>query len=342
MEPFYRKIFKSAWRISWKNKWLWFFGFFATFLGGGTLYETVIRSFSNLSEGRSIFYTLKEYANTSLLSVFSWTKIVDIWQTDKAVLIVSLFSILILAILATVFIILAIVSQSGLVKSSVLLHEKRKVKFKDAFSQASKKFWPVFGMNVLMKIVFLGVILFLAFLVSLMVIGPRIFDYILYTGALVILIVLAIIVYFLTIYGVAFVVLRDRKIWSAVVSSWHIFKNNLILNIEFGLILFIFNMVIGLLMIVACLFVLSPFILLYFLLIVMNSAQTATIIGGVIIIIFCLIVAVTGSWFTTFQISSWSLIFEELAMKRGKSKLHRVIEHLTLNKRKKKAKKRIK
>ena len=326
MEPFYRSIIKRSWKISWKNKWLWVFGFFATFLGGGTLYETVLRSFSNLAEGRSIFFTINEYMNSGLFGMFSWTKLVDLWQTDSSALLISLFTLLILLIVGVIFIVLAVVSQASIVKSTIVLDEGEKTGFKPAFTAGVSHFWRVLALNILMKVVLLGLILFLAFLVSVFFFGPGLLKMFIYVIALVALVFLAIIVYFLTIYSTAFVVLRGRGVFASIRSAWQIFKRNVLINLEIGLILFVATVLFGICSLVLCVFILSPFILLYFLMLMLEMTGSAGIMSLVLLLLFAVIMAVIGSWSTVFQLSTWSVLFEELALKKGKSKIMRLFD----------------
>jgi len=335
MEPFYRNIFLRAWKVSWKHKWLWFFGFFATFLGNETFYEAIARSFSHMSEGRSIYYTLREYVNTGIFSTFSWSKLLDLWQQDSVGFSFSLLTMFVLLALAAFVIIMAIVSQIGIVKSAISLDEKKKVSFKQAFHLGVEKFWPVFGMNLVTRVVMFGVVLFLAFLVSLLLVNATWLNYVLYIISFILLLIVGIIIYFVTIYATAFIVLRHKNIRISLIYAWHLFKDNVLLNLEVGFILFVINILVGIAAIIVSVFALSPFILLYLLLILLSIDVGLWILSTVIIFMILSILIATGAWFTSFQISVWSILFEELALKRGKSKLIRVLER-ALPKRKKK------
>ncbi|HCC23375.1 TPA: hypothetical protein DF272_04355 [Candidatus Falkowbacteria bacterium] len=326
MEPFYRTIFKRAWNISWKHKWLWFFGFFATFLGNGTFYEAIARSFSHMSEGRSIYYTLREYVNTGIFSTFSWSKMLDLWQKDNVGFGLSVFVMLILLALAATVIILAIVSQVGLVRSAIGLDEHKKIGFKQAFHLGVEKFWPVFGMNVVTRVVMFGIVLFLAFVVSMLLVNANWINYILYIVSFILLLIAGIIIYFVSIYATAFIVLRHKNIRTSLIYAWHLFKNNVLLNLEVGFLLFVINILVGMAAVILAVFALSPFILLYLLMILLSVDAGLWILSSTVIVLMVVILILTGSWFTAFQISVWSILFEELALNRGHSKLIRLIE----------------
>lgn len=326
MEKFYRSLLKRSFALTWKNKWLWVFGFFATLIGNGTMYDTVLRSFSNLSEGRSLYFTLREYANAGLFRVFSWTRVVAMVNTDPSFFTASLFTFLLVVGLLSVFIVLAIVSQASLVKSAVALDMKKKISFRDAFALGVEKFWPVFALTFLMRVVMFGFVLLLAFVVSLIVIGGSIWTTLVYIAAFTFILLLAIVVYFITIYSIAFIVLRNKKVLISVRLSWYLFRKHILLNLEVGLLLFVINAVVGILAVLASLFILSPFILVYLLLVMRAVTVGLTLLAVIILGIFALIMVVTTSWYTSFQVITWALVFEELAMKRGNPKLMRLIE----------------
>src|SRR3989339_629320 len=213
MEKFYRQILFRSWRVTWRFRWLWLFGFFATFLGNASFYEAIIRSFNDMSEGRSIYYTLRQYANTGIFSTFSWTKLIDLWQTDTVSFSLSLFTILFVMLVASLIIILAIVSQISLIKSAITLDQNKKISFKQAFSLGIHKFWPVLGLNIITRVVMTGFVIFIAFLVSLYIAQTSWIAYALYIVSFLVLLLLGIIIYFLTIYASAFIVLRDKGIF---------------------------------------------------------------------------------------------------------------------------------
>jgi len=328
MDKFYRNLFKRSWKISWRYKWLWIFGFFATFLGNGTFYESVIRSFTNMSEGRSIFYTLRQYSSSSLFNVFSWTKLMDILQQDTSAFTLAIFSLLVVFVIFVAFLILAIVSQVGLIKSAVNFDQNKKINFRQAFSAGIEKFWPVLGLNFFMRAVLMGLVLAIALIVSLIAYGSALLASLLYIIAVVLLLVIAIIIYFLIIYSTAYIVLRQKKVFESIKAAWQLFRKNILLNLEIGFIVFIINMLVGVIAVIASVFILSPFILLYLLMVLMSINAGLGILGVIIIILFGSILILTGAWFTTFYVNVWSLLFEELELKGGKSKLFRLYERM--------------
>lgn len=328
MEPFYRIILKRAWKVAWKNKWLWIFGCFATFLGSWTVYELLVRIYSNFLEKKSLFFTISEYVNSSLFGIFSWDKIVQLWRTDNSLLILSLFSLLFGVIMIVIFIILAILSQGAIIKSAISYDQEGKITFFQAFAAGRKNFGQLLKLNIFMKVIVIGIILLLSYLISLMWLGDSVINAIVYAIGLAVIIVLLIVMYFITIYSAAFVVLRSKNFWTSLRYAWFIFHKNLLINLEMALIMFMISFVWILTMMIILIFVLSPLFVLRIFFIYLDMFTAQSIIAISMLVLFIIVTIVTTSFFTVFQISSWSILFEELALKRGKSKLMRLVYRL--------------
>ncbi len=322
--------------MSWKHKWLWIFGFFATFLGNSTFYEAIVRSYGNMAAGESLYDTMCGYANSGIFSTFTWDRISQLWQSDTAAFGLSAFVLFAMLLVAAFVIIMAIVSQIGLVRSAVLLDEKKKITYREAFRVGIFKFWPVFFLNLITRAFMFGIVVLLAYLVSLFLSNQVWADFLLYIVSFLLLLICGIIIYFMTIYATAFMVLREKKFWTAIRYAWYIFKQNVLLNIEMGLMMFLINVIVGVVAVIIAIFAVSPFIVLYVLLLMLGITSASWLLMVLVAVLILTVLVFTGSWYTSFHVSVWSLLFEELAMKRGEAKLLRLIKHVTGGKKKKK------
>ena len=335
MTSFYRPILKKALKISFKNKWLWVLGFCAAFIGNGGVYEALLRSFGNISDGRSVFYTLKEYSESGILGMMSWAKLHALWTTDMSAFGMSIFTMLVLLALLALLISFGVMGQAGLIRSVIDIEEK-KTNLKKSFKIGVERFWPVLELNVLTKVILFGFLLLLSYLASLILVGNPLIDIAIYIASFIVFIVFGIIIYFLTIYGTAFTVLRNHGPFRALRDAWRLFRKNVMLNIEMGLILFIINAIAVIAFFVSCFILLAPFVLLYFLLI-LAAAQTAiTVLGIIMMIVFLVILVLFGAWYCTFQLGVWAILFEELHANGGQSKTGRLIDAIKNRKPKKK------
>ncbi|KKQ80903.1 MAG: hypothetical protein UT02_C0001G0011 [Parcubacteria group bacterium GW2011_GWC2_38_7] len=333
MTPYYRPILKRAWKLSLKNKWLWILGFFAAFVGNGSVYEALVRSFNNMSEGRSIFFTLREYAQSGVIGMISWTKLKILWQADASAFGLGIFTLVVVLAILALMISFGIICQAALIRGFIDLDKNKKVEAKKCFRVGIDRFWPVLELNVITKVILLGILVMLGYFVSLISLSNPVSQQILYVASFVVFIVLGIIIYFLTIYGVAYAVLRKRSAFEALRHAWGLFKRNIVLNLEMGLLLFLINIAVAIGFVIVSFFALAPAVLLYFIFLMAGAKLGMLLMGLLALIIFLVLLVLVGSWYATFQLGAWAVLFEELEENGGKSKIRRIVEHLRKTKR---------
>lgn len=305
----YKAILKSALGIAWKNKILWLFGIFASFLSFEGVYEILI---SQINQARS-----REILYNSVLNLYSNQKLF----INKSIYFLNLLSgdygtylLFVLAgALVALFLWLAFVSQIFIIKSSFLFYKNRKVLNGKIFYASTNKFWPVLGINILTKLfLYAGFIAFsLPLFYSLFVqnqtaiIASDVFFFILFT-------LLAISVGFLTAYAINFIVLRDLSIIEAIKESWQLFSKNITISLEIAFILFLLKIVS--LIVIFSLFLLSlgPLAILLFVSLSSNSPLGFALTLALSILIFTLISILINSIFTAFYLASWTITFIKL------------------------------
>jgi len=328
MEQFYRLIFRRAFKITWKHKWLWGFGLLALFVFSGNVYQFLLRAFLNLADGRSFFYIFREYWGGSF---FRWGGLFTL-TTGQNLHAGSIWTLVIwksfLILILLAILILALICLAGLIKAAITLDQGRKVNYNKAFKVGQKFFLSVFGFNILVKVLLAAVILGIAWLVNLLILDSTWERLVLYVVFFVIFLVLTIILHFLTIYGTAYIILRKQKIFQAFCSAWRLFYKNVVINLEMGLLLFFFNIIVSFGALVFAIALVSPLILLYILTILLHTPLFAIIILSLMLIIFLITVLLVSGWFASFQISSWTILFEELEAARGMAKISRLTRHL--------------
>ena len=329
MGSFYRTILVKAFKLSWKNKWLWFLGLFAAILGQGGVYEFLFKSFDNLSAGQSVLSTLREYSNGGILGMISFGRLQTLWATDLSGFALGIFSLLFVICILALLISLAIIGQGGLVKSVISLDQGKKTSLKESFQVGIKKFWPILELNFITKVVLMGLLMILTYVAALLMQGFVVINTLIFVVFFILFIVFGIVIYFLTLYGTAYIVLRDQGTWKALKSAWHLFRRNVVINLEMGLLVFVVNAVAVVLGIVALFIILAPVILVFFIALVSNIWWLVSIINILIFIILGIALVLASGWYTTFIITSWMMLFEQLAMKGAKSKLQRVFEKVT-------------
>jgi len=333
MIPFYRVILKKALALSYRYKWLWFFGFFAAFIGNGSMYEALLRTLNNLSTGESPFLVFKDYAKMGVLAMLSPENIRSLWQSDSAA-----FGMLILAAVCYfaavgILLILAVIGQGASVSGAVLLDQGKHLSFRDGFRLGTKHFGAVLLINVITKVLLLGALVLVGYLLSLVRINDTV-DFFIYCVSFILFVVFGIILYFLSTYGAAYAILRGKNTIEALKASFILFKKHVVLNLEMGFILFILNVSVGFIFLVAAFLLFSPLIIIYVVMLFAAVSGAANVIAAIIIAGLLVLITFLGAWFSTFQLTVWALLFEELELHGGKSKILRLYEHFSAKLRK--------
>lgn len=324
----YRKILKKAWQIFWQNKYLGFFGIFAAILGNGGEYEIVFKGL-NSDNNQEFFPAFKRISETGIFSGKTLTNIFQIMTEDAFSLLLILLISLAILFLIGFFIWLAIVSQAALVNNSAAFILGKKSNFLSGLESGKKNFWPVFGLNILIKI-FIYLILTLVSLPIILSLNKTglVTANFLYLIAFIIFIPLAITFAFIIKYAIAYVVVRSQNFSQALKSGWQLFIKNWLISFEMAVILFFINLAVGLAIILAILILLVPFLFLAFTFYYLASLAgfwTITFFG-----LICLLVLIVlgGACLAVFQTAAWTGLFLELVKSGAQSKLVRVFDQI--------------
>jgi hypothetical protein len=323
----YRNILKRAWVITWKHKYLWFFGLFVALLGNGGEMEIISRSF-DINNSNGFFSGFGDiFTSSRLLSMGTFGNIANLAVHDPFNLLIAILLMLVMALLIIFVIWLTIISQAAIVNNSANIIADKSHNLKDGLFVGMKKFWPVFGLNVLVKII----IMFIFFLISL----PILVNYahsgtfsatLVFIISFLIFIPAAIVLSFIIKYSIGFTVIKNYNIIEALKSGWNLFVNNWLISLEMAFILFFINFFTGLLLIVLLLILATPF--LFFALIFIKTALIFNLwlLAIFAFVLFLVLIILIGSALAVFQTSSWTGLFIELIGKGGISKLVRIFD----------------
>ena len=95
---FYRNILRQAWRLTWRNKYLWWLGIFAALLGSSGELEILLNNTGG-SSGESLFPSLQRVVSTGVFSTKTISNIINLLKND---------TLNIMMILVTALVVLAI------------------------------------------------------------------------------------------------------------------------------------------------------------------------------------------------------------------------------------------
>ncbi len=322
----YRNILSRAWQITWRSKYLWFFGLFAALLGNGGELEVIFRGFSgDMSQG--LFPALRRFAETGIFSKQAIANIGQLVLEDPISLFFVLAVFLILVILICFLIWLVIVSQAALVNNSANIIAGKNHDFKQGIEAGMKKFWPVLGLNLLIKIIIYLVFVLLS-LPVIFSIGQSSFikANLLFVISFLIFIPVGIVLAFIIKYAIAYVVIKGSQFLEAIKLGCQLFVKNWLISLEMAFILFFINFLVGF-----CLLLLFLVLAVPFLFLALIFAQSALYFNFWVIIVLALIlylsiIILVGAGLAAFQISSWTGLFIELVSRGGMSKIVRIFD----------------
>jgi hypothetical protein len=303
----YGELIGDAFRITLRNRYLWFFGFFA---GGSTSFNV-----PNIPTGSGTFNSDDFQSSSTMVSAVQFGQGLGTGVLIAGIVIVAL-------ILALLFIFMSIVSQGALADSVAAIDRGDRRGFGTTFRSGMGNFWRVLGYFVVFILIAIGLLLVIGIPVALLIggtfaatqsLGARIT-----VGVVVgLLAVLALIVVFVPLsiigqYALREIVVRRERVLASVGSGYGIFRRNigrslLILLIQFGLSIgiaiafFLALLIVGLVLFI-------PTIAL-----AVAGYSTAAIITGVIagVILVPLLLVATGA-IGTFSHAYWTLAYLRL------------------------------
>jgi len=316
----YRRIFKEALRATWKNKYLWFFGLFAALFGSSNDYEII----SRFVTGDKSVLGWRAIQETNVLSIQTFHTISDFMTEDPMSFILTMFVALFILVLVFFLIWLATVSQAALVTNAAALSTGRKVSFKDGIEAGGKNFWPVFGLNILSKLLVSLVFLIIGLPLALSA-GRSLAAYnFFYFLVFIIFVPAAVIVSFIIKYAIAYKVIKDKPIVDSLKKSWQLFVDNWLVSVEMAFVLFFLNFFYGLAALLLMLVLAVPFLFLALIFYYMTSFVGFWLVATFALVLFFVLIALAGSFIAAFQIYSWTSLFIELTGRGATAKVVRM------------------
>lgn len=328
----YRNILSQAWQVTWRNKYLWFFGLFAALLGNSGDLQIVFRAL-NGQEGNDFIDSCRRFAQTGIFSKQALINAGHLFTTNPGTMVIMLFVCLLCLTLFVFLVWLAIVSQAAIVNDSAEIISAKKNKsagIKPGIMTGTKYFWPVLGLNIFGRLViFLAFILISQQFIAKILNLNNIAFTLIYVILFILFLVIAISFSLFIKYSIAYVVIKRNRLTESLRNGWNLFIGNWLVSVEMAIILFVVNLLVSLAIIIAVLTLTTPFVFLALLIGKVISIIGFWLVLMVAAIVLLLIVMLGGAMLSTFQISAWTALFARLIGKGGESKIVRIIEGIT-------------
>lgn len=320
----YRSILMQAWRTTWNNKYLWFFGLFAVLLGNNGGLEALFKLVMQDGDG-GFFVGVRRYAETGIFSKAAMGNFGRFIVEDPLSFIILLTVFLIFIVLGVFLFWLSVVSQAALVSNSARAETGKEHDFKRGMEIGMKNFWPVFSLNVVFKIVisFIVILVGIPAMLSVGRLGLTISNLI-FVLLFIIFVPVVIGLSFLMRYAVCYVVIKDQKLKEALKNAWKLLVANWLISLEMALALMLINFLVSLAIVLIFLLLAIPILFIAF----MFAKLTFLFIFWLVIVCsllaFFFLIVLSGALLATFQTSGWTSLFVQLNGMGGRSKFARM------------------
>ena len=289
----YLNILKNSLNITWRNRYLWWFGLFLT-LGGGMSGQFNFPGSNTNNQG-----VTQQQVNNFMSQ--HWGAVVA--------------GIIIAIIIAAILIVLGIIARGEVILALNGLSKGKKTSFRSGMRQGRKYFWRLFWLYVILGIlVAVSAIVLATPVVFLLAAKAIVLGIFLAVIACLIFIPIIVLAIYAKTYGEIYIVLGQLKSWLAIENSYELLRKNLWTSIIMGL-LFIPVGIILMLGLLAILFFLAIiFLPIGFLAYFVLGWIAAAIVAGIGIFIFLIILFIIQSGFQIFRQSAWLSFFMEIAV----------------------------
>ena len=303
----YGDLIKDAFWLTLRNRYLWFFGFFAGFSGSGS-------ANFNVPSGGSGGFDDDDFGDLPPMSDPGQ------WLFDNLALILTIAGLVLLILL--VFIVLSLVSQGALAESVAAIDRGESRRFSSTFRAGLSNFWRVLGYYLLFILISLGLLLLIGIPIALLVAG--VFAGTESAGARVIVVVLAVLAGIVLLIGVFIplsiigqfalrgVVVGREGIVGSVGGGYRLFRRNLGRSLLVWLIQLALTIGAGIALLIA-LILLGFVLFLPAIILFVAEYFTAAIVAGIVagLILLPLLIVASGA-LGTFTHSYWTLAYLRL------------------------------
>lgn len=306
----YGDLIRDAFVISWRNKFLWFFGFFVG--GVGSSFGGNVPSGAGNFDGGDF-----EQSGSGASGLAAQ---VGPGVFDSVALIVALVIVGVLILL--LFIAMVLISHGALAESVAAIDRGEERRFSSGWRAGLRNLWRVLGYYVVFFLIALGLLLFIVIPIALLVAGT--FAVTEAVGARVIVAVLAgllglvlLLVVFVPLsiigqYSLREVVVRREGVVASFGGGYRVFRRNIGRSLLVWLINLGLRIGVGIAVLVALL-VVGLVLFLPTIILVFAEQPTAAIIAGVVagVILLPILLAVSGATGAFFH-SYWTLAYLRL------------------------------
>jgi len=313
-EPKYIDAIKYSWSFIWHHKILWGLGILAMFIGQFGLGNFIGKIWVS---GEKLVLTGEPMGQGAKLWFFGLT---PYNFNDLAIL----WLVLLLLTIVVAISFIGVVSQGALV--SAFASGNRKIKNISKFwNNGVKHFWKVLLANVIQKIVLAMLFVDLVFIWKFIMDSSCRFPSLALTLSLGVILFLAILVSVLFIYTIGYIVVDDKKMLDAFNSAYRLFSRHILVSIELSIVMVLLGIALVVVIILALAVLYFPSLLIGLLAGAFNSFTLLLIGVGLSTVLVVGFIILASGVFNAFTISVWTYMFMRMHKEGLKS---RIVHHL--------------
>lgn len=313
MKASYRQLFLQAFRITWRNKYLWIFGVFASLFS-----SLEIIKFIDAEKTREQLISNLSY----LKGLLNFDKLKEVAINAPVEFSILIFGSLILLAIGAIYIWLSITSQASIIISIQRINSKRKLNYSQMLAAGRSKFWSVLGLNLTGKIFILivGILILIPGILGL----PAILSNSLLIIFQILFIIIAVSAYFVFLYAINFHVLENENFKNSIIKGITLYKKNWLISLEITFIIIL------IILLTSYISLHVANIVIVFISII--GGAITSVIGLLVAVIFLVVLILALGMLigaiTMLQLSIWTLLFEQLRKEEQTSKIVQAFKYL--------------
>ena len=294
----YLSILKKAFVLTWKNRYLWWYGFFITLSGFGSF---------------NYFFNGDRNKHPGLIHQRLFGNLVSSnthWLIMGAIIILFLY---------VIFLVVGIIARGALI-ASLNKHLKNKENtFRAGFKQGRHFFGRIFLIALLLDLFALAAIIVLTAPVAFLFFSQAyLIGFFMGILAVIILIPILILAYYLKTYAYLYAILGDLRFWPAIERAYLLLQENIPTSLIMGLAFIPLGLALAIAIIMTAIPIFIIFLgmgLVLYLLLGQTGLIAAAILG---IICFFVTLCLIRAAYEVFAQAAWLIFFRQIASPKAK------------------------
>ena len=316
----YRHVLGDAWRFVTREPRFWVYGFFASFILTGGIYDVAARAWgarvAALVAARLpadfVFPNLRDIAAAASTSLP---------ERLPLALLVALLIALVLVVLVSW---LGVVSQGALL-SAAAAPGRRSGNLKAAFHAGLHTFWPLLAVDVLSRILLMLIVGLISWPAISVASGGGSGAVAFYLVAFLVGVPLALATLILAFFVMAHVVARDRNLVSALRNAWLTLTRHWLISLEAAALLLAVDAITAIVLAVIILTVSIVFTILLQAAALYGTGAAAVFVTALSGALLLAIIIVLGSALTAFRYALWVRLYARLGERGPVAKIIRLL-----------------